>query len=113
MDGGQAVYILDRLEVAVDDELAVGAPHLAVKLPVGGSIAGCGIVIRVGARPIEEGEVTVTPGQGLVFGWVAAMLPDLSFAEESGLLQRVEAGKLVRRQVCLFPGQHLVHLPRG
>ena len=75
MDRVQAIHPLHGFQIAVDDELAVRAPHLAVELPVGGRVAGGGVVVGVGPRAIEERKVAVAPGERFVLGRVAAMLP--------------------------------------
>jgi len=109
----QAVDILDRLEIAVDHELAVRAPHDAVEFPVGRSVASGRVVVRIRARAIEEGKVARTPGKRRVFGRVASVLPCLTFAEEAGCLEFIQAFQLIGRHGCLFAGQHFVHLERG
>src|SRR5664280_788827 len=61
LDGGEQVHVLDRLQVSIDDELAVRSPHLAVKVPRGYSLRHR-IVIRVGMPAVKIGEITVAPG---------------------------------------------------
>src|SRR6516165_2328840 len=108
-DGGQAIEIFDGSKIAIDNEFAVGAPHFAVEFPVSSCIGRCRVVSRIRSGTKEEREIAIAPSQLLIFLGVAALLPSRSLSIETGLLQRLEAGKFVRRQVRFFAREDLVH----
>src|ERR1035438_5107328 len=88
-DGGEHVHVLDRLQVSIDDELAVRSPHLAIKVPRGYSLRHR-IVIRVGMPAVKIGEITVAPGGiHVAVGLVLALVPGATPKKPaSGLMAR-------------------------
>src|SRR5664280_2164258 len=82
LDGGEQVHVLDRLQVSIDDELAVRSPHLAVKVPRGYSLRHR-IVIRIGMPAVKIGEITVAPGGIHVVHGIAVAFPRLTVSEKT------------------------------
>src|SRR5947207_12735267 len=108
MDSGKPVGILNGFQVTVHHELTMRSPHLAIKVPGSGGIAGDGIIVGVWPALVQIWKITVAPGElGIVVG-IAVLLPVLALAKEAGILELLEFLAGIGGHALLFARQNLI-----
>src|SRR5437762_6532983 len=89
-DRVEPVHVLNRFQIAVDDELAVLAPHLAIEIP--GHLAAIQrVVVGVGTILIEVRKVSLAPGSDHVIVGIAVLFVVFAMTIQAGSFRPVNS----------------------